>query len=278
MTPLRDRLRQMEHEVARFHLSSDDRNHNHERFLSEALQSLRGASDPLEALRLLEALQRSSYARRPEPRQALADVGAWLGQRLRAEPNVDRDTLALELGWLRRVVVIRLAKATDARPATPYTRGGPLPALPDLAATIASIERARGPAKPVRPTKPEVAAPPPRVAPERLPAAFEAEFADVGAARDSRKKAREREKAGKPKKVTWLALKPADALLSGLAKGLACALDTAGCEAVFEDMARRDGRPRAFWVADVRGDEGRLVVGRITLDRPPPDRSTEETP
>lgn len=263
-----DRLRQMEDEVARFRLSADDRDKNHKQYFSEALQYLRSASDTLEVLRFLDSLMSSPFARRPQQKQALGDVGDWLGGRMLREPNLDRDTLAYELGWMQRLVVIRQAQVRGKQAHSAY-RQAPQGQQAGFRAKLEAIEKRRS-AEVMARVRAKVEPPkaPPRIAPERLPEVFEAEFVNLDAARKARRKARERETAGKPKKTVWIALKPVDGLLAELAKDLGCTLDTTGYEAVLDDIAKHAGTPRAFWVAEVHGEAGRLVVGRIELELP----------
>lgn len=266
-----DRLLRLEREVGLFHLSADDRDQNHRRFLAEASQYLRTVDDPLDVLRFLEKLLASSYAKRPQQKQAVSDVGAWLAKRMLHEPRVARDDLSYELGWMQRLVLIRTSRMRAEGAPSTTRHGAPSSASSpqDLQKMIVAIEKRRAAEAEAAKVRVRVEAPkePVRVAPERLPDAFEAEFADLAAARDARKKAREREKAGKPKKVAWLALKPVDGLLAGLAKGLSCTLDTSGCDAVFDEIAKQDGRPRSFWVSGAREDQGKLVAASITLER-----------
>lgn len=264
-----DRLRQMEDEVARFRLFAYARDKNHKQYLSEALQYLRSASDSLAVLRFLDSLMSSPFARRPQQKQALGDVGEWLGGRMLREPNLDRDTLAYELGWMQRLVVIRQAQVPGNQAHSAHTPA-PQGQQAGFRSKIEAIEKRRSAdvvMAQVR-AKREPPKAPPRIAPERLPEVFEAEFVNLDAARDARRKAREREKARKPKKPVWIALKPVDGLLAVLAKDLGCMLDTTGYEAVLDDIAKHAGTPRAFWVADVHDEAGRLVVGRIELELP----------
>lgn len=260
------RFQQMEREVARFQLAAEDREHNHAKALAELLQALRRAADPLDALRFMGAMLQSSYARRPAPRVAYGDVFQWLAQRLRVEPGVAAAEVAEEAGWLRRLVVVRQAAAPAA-----YGGRGAAPAAPgvDVAQQIASVEKARdawrAAQRAAARAHPAPAAAPARAAPTSLPPRFEAEFVDLKAVRDARKTAKDREKAGKPRKVAWAALRPVDGSLAALAKGLACTLDTPGLDALMDDIARRDGRPRACWVSGLRPEGERLVVGEITL-------------
>lgn len=261
-----DRLRQMEREIAKFHAPTDARDSNHKHYLAELAQYLRTVQDPLDVLRFVERLLASPYARRPQQKQALVDVGEWLFTRLLFEPRIERDVLAYELGWMQRLVLIRAASqgATQA-PAQTYGRA-PQVTVPDFRAKIASIESKR--AAPVIVKKYEPPKPPPRVAPTQLPDVLEADFVDITAMREARKKARERQKAGRDVKTTWIALKPTDVLLVPLAKGLACTFETQGFDALFEDLTKRAGVPRAFWVSEIRSEDGRLVVGRIALAKP----------
>lgn len=256
----------MEGDVARFQLAADDRDHNHARALAEVLAALRRGGDPLDALRLVGALLQSSYGRRPGPRAAFAEVFQWLAARLRMEPDVAVAALADEVGWLRRMVVTRQA-------ALPPGAGlvGAAPAV-DIARAIESVEKARAALRAAQRSAARasaaVAPAPVKAAPTALPARFEAEFVDLKAVRDARKTAKEREKAGKPRKVAWVALRPVDGALAGLAKGLACTLEAPGLDALMEDIARRDGRPRTFWVGGVRPEGERLAVGEIALEAP----------
>lgn len=260
------RLRQMQHEVTRFDVSGSSHQQNHKRYVAEAAQCLRGAEDALDALRFLDKLMTSPFASRQQERQALNDIGEWLGLRLLHEPYLDRTTLAWELGWLQRLVAIRGAQAGFAGRAPP-NQGAP---LTGFSGRIAEIEKRRAIEARAARSRARLAPrkAPPRAVPEQLPDVFEVEFADVDAARDARRTARKREKAGKTKKQVWLPLKPIDGRLRELAKGLSCTLETKGCEAVFDDMVKGAGRPRAFWVAEVRTENGRQVVARITLERP----------
>lgn len=260
-----ERLRQMEREVASFHIATEDRDQNHRRYLAEAAQYLRGVTDPLDVLRFLDALRASPFARRPQQKVAVADVGAWLGGRLLREPGLPRDVVATELGWMQRLVVIHRAKLEADGAGVSHGAAAVQDGFRGLIEAIEKRRTAEAAAAAKARVREEAPKPPPRVAPSTLPESFAAEFVDATAARDARKKAREREKAGKPKKEAWLALQPTDTLLRELAKGLACTLDTEGCGAVFDEMTRRDGRPVVFTVTALRREGERLVVGRIAL-------------
>ncbi|MEX1365472.1 MAG: hypothetical protein AB1Z98_20260 [Nannocystaceae bacterium] len=91
---------------------------NHGRWISEASNALRSTLDPKRAVTLLKELRRLNG--RDRERRALDDVLSWIERRLRTEPNVPVDRLMLELGWLRRMSVTRVAThdpRDDARPA-----------------------------------------------------------------------------------------------------------------------------------------------------------------
>lgn len=266
----------MEQEVARFRITSEDRDQNHKRFLAEAAQFLRNAEDSLDVLRFLHRLLFSPFASRSQPQEALRDIGNWLGARLEQDPWLDPKKLAYELGWMQRLVAIRRArlKAMSVRQPQQQPPGhSPRRERHGFESAIERIDRERssravGAPSRVRAGGMKASRAEAPAAPTELPGVFEAEFSDVNAARDARKKARERERAGKPKKGAWLSLKPVDGGLAGLSKGLCCMLDTKGCEAVFELMAKRAGVPCTFWVTEIKAEEGRLVAGRITLERP----------
>lgn len=263
-----ERLRQMELEVRKFHARSDDRDHNHRHYLAEVAQFLRTVQDPLDVLRFVERLIVSPFAKRPQQKQALSDVGEWLFARLLRDPRLERDALAWELGWMQRLVAIRDTTSSPQAPATSYAGGGrgrgPEVQVPDFRKKIEAIERRRAEASTVS-RAPKVVAPVVRVAPERLPETFDVEFADLNAARAARKNAQDRKRAGKAPKPVWIALAPVDKILVVLAGNLGCSLDTEGLEAVFDDFAKRAGMPRPFSASDLRREGDRHVVGRVSL-------------
>jgi hypothetical protein len=84
----------------------------HKAYLPEAINAVRTSGQPDMALHLLAAL--SSNARGNQE-QAIADVRRWIEHRLREEPSMTAERFLLELGWLRRLCVTRLAEP-DSRP------------------------------------------------------------------------------------------------------------------------------------------------------------------
>lgn len=260
------RLGQLTQEVAGFHKPEKSGDQNHRHYLNEASQFLRHVDDPLDVLRFLDKLIASPFAKRAEQKLALTDVCRWLASRLIREPEVDKESLAYELAWLQRLAVIRSAKAVGQPTKTTSARSSK-DRLTGFRGDIEAVEKRRGNllAKAEQKRKIQPPLPAPRIAPKSLPAEFEVVFADIEAARSARKNAITREKKGKTKKVSWLALKPVDNLLNELARGLSCTLDTQGCDAVFADMAERAGRPLSFWVAEIRKEENRQIVERIIL-------------
>ncbi|MDI3290984.1 hypothetical protein [Polyangium sp. 15x6] len=88
---------------------------NHFRYLSEALQTTRASNDPVEALALLKAMWGTAYAKTPDEKNSLNDVGLWLERRLRETPGVDAQRIALELAWARRIARIAEAQASAER-------------------------------------------------------------------------------------------------------------------------------------------------------------------
>jgi hypothetical protein len=265
----------MEGEVGRFSVPADGRDHNHEHYLAEASQFLRGVTDPLDVLRFLDKLWESRFAKRDAQKRAVDDVGKWLGARLLGQPDLSCEDLAFELGWLRRLVVIRArasqrderVSVASSRSHGPPVRASNAPApQSSFRSFIRRIEQKREASHVSAPARSATAPEAPRrVAPDRLPDVVEATFTDIASVRDARKVAREREKKGKAAKVAWLSLTPVDSLLIGLAKGLSCTLTTPGFDALYSDLTRQDGKLRSFFVTDLRGEEGRLVAGRILL-------------
>jgi hypothetical protein len=140
-----DRLCAMAFELRRFHPRADDRDKNHQHYFAEASQFLRTAREPLDLLRFVDRLLRSPFASRPQQRQALVDVGEWIFARLLREPSLDRDTLAWELGWMRRLVTIRNAEGAARASTAPHASRGRAPKteVPDFQRKIEAVERRR---------------------------------------------------------------------------------------------------------------------------------------
>lgn len=85
---------------------------NHKAGLAEALNALRSTGDPGKAIDLLQSIRRDGGSE--QERRAIDDVVGWLRRRMRLDPKPDANRLLLEIGWLRRMSVIRVA-LSDAR-------------------------------------------------------------------------------------------------------------------------------------------------------------------
>lgn len=86
---------------------------NHKAWLVEALNALRSTGDPGKAMDLLQSMRRDGGS--DQERRAIDDVVGWLQRRLRSAPRPDTTRLLLELGWLRRMSVIRVAQNDAGR-------------------------------------------------------------------------------------------------------------------------------------------------------------------
>ena len=81
------------------------------RWLSDALQCIRTTGDGAAAVMLLQKLRQ--YANRHEEQRSIDAVVKWIERRLHTRPRVTASRLMLELGWLRRMSVIRTAARRD---------------------------------------------------------------------------------------------------------------------------------------------------------------------
>lgn len=82
---------------------------NDGRFLSQILKSLSDGKDPVGVLELLAALWGTSAASRSDEKEALNRVGRWLESYLKTNPGIQREALALRVGWFKRFVTINEA-------------------------------------------------------------------------------------------------------------------------------------------------------------------------
>ncbi|WP_437307426.1 hypothetical protein [Sorangium sp. So ce388] len=275
---------------------------NHLRYLSEALQCMRRTGDPVEALVLLGAMWGTAYARRPDEKKALDDVGHWFERRLYWDPGAGAERVALELAWMRRLTRIGEAEA-EREPrasrdrnrqeevkrgrANATDRPRDEPRFGKLIESIrrrrAEIERRRGEESDARGVSPASgdattpvagAAPAPEPTPTQLPAVFEAEFVDFTSAHEAYRSAREREKRKKAPKERFLALRPVDVRLRPLAAGLVCSTALVGFKAIFSASASHGVAPRSFYVSGVEERGGQRVVGEILLEAPRVDESS----
>jgi hypothetical protein len=216
-------------------------------YLSDALQCLRDTGDPIAPLALLRALWSAGYAKRDHQKLALNDAGQWLDKRLGREPGISFDRLALELGWLHRLVMIESAPdgsggTGDARRTRPPShrvdgrgRGRDEPAFGahiDLLRHKRELALARVDAR-LHAPRDEAAggAASLDTRPERLPDSFEVRFASWEEAVKAFRKARERRREQKPARDRLLLVEPVAAALRVLAGDIACSLlDTEGMD------------------------------------------------
>src|SRR5262249_17520323 len=140
------------------------------------------------------------------------------------------ERLALELGWLHRLITIHGESDGERGAASPMRRQQPGPRSAPFGADLdqlrnrrnAALARAVAAAPHNGPCDPAPPSPDPR--PERLPDAFEVRFASWEVARDAFKHARNRRKEGKAPKDRLLDVTPVAAELQPLATDLACSV------------------------------------------------------
>lgn len=243
---------------------------NHITYLAEALEATKrhlhdDVAAPVEALALLEAMQGSAYAGRPNEKAALAEVGQWVEERLRRQPDVPARQFATELGWLKR-----LARYNDSmQRGQDRGHGGRddnrAPAPKRFGSTVAALrnQRARMLAEPteapVRSTPTpavEVAAAPAAL---ELPATFEAMFLNYADAREARKLWAKWKKNKRDPKERTLPLLPTDEALRDhpdLAGLHVCTARTEGMGDLF-DRVRDSNEAVTFTVR--RPTDGSLV-------------------
>jgi hypothetical protein len=255
MPPVRETLEMLQGEARNFDTK------NHVSYLSEALQCTLNTSDPVAALKLLDAMWGSPFASGGEPQETLNDIGRWLETRLYREPEATHQAIAWELGWLRRFAKTAVATATHARDPRPSRRDKP---IQEFGSRIDRIEQRRAEAALAhrqllleRAASPPPLPPPP---PTQLPAAFQVEFVDFKDARQARQTARKRAKEGKPTKERWIGLRPIDPTLAALAVGLVSSVSLVdGFDALF------DVNQNAFYVTALEERDGKKVVTAIAL-------------
>jgi hypothetical protein len=110
------------------------------------------------------------------------------------------------------------------------------------------------------------ATPPP---PQELPLFVAVRFRDFLAARDVRKKAKERAKKGKPANEILLDLVPIDERLAPLSVGLCCStVQTDGFDALFLESEKRNNVPVPFFVTDITTIDGKRMAKKIALTEP----------
>lgn len=243
-------------------------------YLADAQRCLLDTRDPVAALALLSALWSSPHAARDNQKAAVEEAGQWLADRIRRNIDITPERLALELGWLHRLVTIHgepdddRGTADRRAPRRPDLRRAPfgehLDQLRDR--RDAELARAAATAAP-RDAAQDRAAPAPAARPERLPDAFEARFASWQLAREAFKHARNRRKQGKALKDRLLDVTPVAAELQHLATDLACSV--LHTEGVLPLADHTEDLP-TFWiaVADLAPRAGKRVPSRISLAPP----------
>jgi len=238
-------------------------------YIADAQRCLRDTRDPIAGLALLSALWSSGHAIRDNQKAGLEDAGQWLADRIRRDITIPPERLALELGWLHRLVTTH-GESGDDRGAADRTRrqhpgvrrapfGEHLDQLRDRRAN--ALARAEA-APAVHQATGGSAGPSMAPRPRCLPDAFEVRFASWQLARAAFKRARDRRKQGKVIKDRLLDVIPVVAELQHLAADLACSvLHTDGMLALVDHT---DDLP-TFWiaVADLALREGKRVPARI---------------
>lgn len=235
-------------------------------YLADAQRCLHETREPIDALALLRVLWGSSHAKRDNQKAALEDAGRWLEDRIRREIDISPDRLALELGWLQRLVAVHGAPDNDLDDGDRQrhrtdTGGAPFGAYVEQlrAKRTAGLTAAAKPT--ARHEDTPAPSPPP---PERLPDSFEARFVSWQEALEAFKTARKRRKQGKLPKDRLLDVVPVAAELQPLATDLACSLlNTAGMEQLID----HDGELPTFQiaVADLVSRDGKRLPSRILL-------------
>ena len=79
----------------------------HKAYLAEAIDVLRSSGEVRLVLRLLTALW---HGARGNQKEAIGDLRRWIESRLLEEPKISAERMLLELGWLRRMCVVRSAE------------------------------------------------------------------------------------------------------------------------------------------------------------------------
>ncbi|HEX7843724.1 MAG TPA: hypothetical protein VF469_39895 [Kofleriaceae bacterium] len=253
-------------------------------YLSDALQCLRETGDPIAPLALLRALWSAGHAKRDHQKLALDDAGQWLEKRLAREPGVASERLALELGWLHRLVTIQSETDSDfagagrvdrlsSRRAGGHGRGRD---EPGFGAHITQLQERRARARArvsteVRMDRREagVTAEPSSPRPERLPDSFEVRFTSWQETLDVFRTARKRRKERKAVRDRLLLVQPVLVELQHLAADLACSLlETEGMDELQARTVEGAGKVPSFWIAiaDLVDRDGKRISRRIAFE------------
>ncbi len=247
-------------------------------YIADALRCLFDTRDPIDALALLRALWGSGHARRDNQKAAVKEAGQWLEERIRREPGISPGRLALELGWLHRLVTVHGAEDDDRGD------GDRIPlrhADPGSAPFGAHIELLRDKRRAALARAAIAESPTPRSGdcdraassptPERLPDTFESRFASWQDALEAFKHARKRRKENRAPKDRLLDVVPVANELQHLATDLACSvLHTEG----MDQLLHRAGDLPTFWIAvtNLATRDGKRVPSRISF-APPGDEA-----
>lgn len=256
-------------------------------YLADAVRSLRDTGDPVATLALLHAMW-SSHARRRNQKAALDDAGIWLERRLVHTPGISVDRLALELGWLQRLITIHIARDKQqrdrnadgsARDAANHERD--MPRRPAFGNEIERLRSKRARALQAASSsalETSLAIPPAPAPPPRLPDLLEVRFSEAREAIEAFKSARERRNKGKSPKPRILPVRPVRDELVSAVRDLACSLlDTEGMPELEARYRTDSGRMPSFWIvtADLPPETAPRLVRRILLD---PVRPTTTDP
>jgi hypothetical protein len=244
-------------------------------YLADALRCLRDTRDPIAALALLSALWSSAHAGRGKQKAGLEEAGQWLENRIRRESDITPERLALELGWLHRLVTIH-GEPDDDRgdgerggPRRPDARAPPFGAHLTLLRDKRDAALARAAASKAAAVQDQHdhAVPSPAPRPEHLPDIFAARFESWQDAREAFKTVRKRRKEKKQPKERLIDVTPVAAELRHLATDLACSLlHTDGMDKLIDHA----GDLPTFWIAvtDLAPRDGKRVPSRISFGPP----------
>jgi hypothetical protein len=244
-------------------------------YLADAQRCLLDTRDPIAALALLSALWTSAHAGRGKQKAGLEEAGRWLEARIRREIIIAPERLALELGWLHRLVTIhgtfdddrddgeRVGPPRSDKRSPPF--GTHIALLCDKRET--ALARAKAEKAKIAEVASDCAASASRVRPEHLPDIFAARFTSWQDAQKAFKNARKRRKEDKQPKDRLLDVIPVAAELRHLAADLACSLlHTQGIDGLIDHT----GDLPDFWIvaSDLAPREEKRIPARIAFAPP----------
>jgi hypothetical protein len=262
---------------------------NHKSVLADALRCLHDdKDDPIAPLALLYVMWGAGHGKRSHPKQAIEDVGEWLEQRLNRTPLISTKALALELGWLQRLIAIHDRVAGGASSESDDSHhgdggrrdGGARHAVPLFGQSIAQLRKRREALR--NGTVVDLFAPPPRT-PEHtrpraavaavtvLPDVLEVRFQDPKGALEAFRNARKRAKDKRLPNRRLLAIEPVAPEVRPLAAQLACCTNqTVGMSELQAKTLDSNGVIPAFWIAaaDLEDRDGKRIPRRILFAPP----------